>query len=250
MLKKIGLVAFLLLLGGGGWFAYTWQQVTQLPDWYSSEQTGAPSEPSILLSSQVDDLSELDHLAFQLQQKVDRALIADPSGRQPTPLVKLTAQELNQFVVTALPSQALNPKVLAAVKAMRTEIKDSQVTTGVILDTAILPMEQLPPEYRLAVKGLLQSFPVLQDKEIYIGIEGQPRLQQGKVLLGENARLVIGKMRFAYADIRDRMQIPSTALDKSVTLQLGQLQIEDLDFQDRLVVLKGKVNSEDSPQNE
>ena len=241
MLKKIGLVAFLLLLGGGGWLANTWQQVTQLPDWYSRDSTAAEPKPSVLRSAQVDDPSEVDNLAFKLQKKVDRVLMANPSGRQQIPTVKLTAQEFNQFVVTSLPTEARSPEVISSVKAINTEIRDSRIKSGVILDTATLPLDQLPPDYRLAVTSLLQSFPALRDKEIYIGMEGQPRLQQRKIVFGENARLVVGNLRFSYGDISDRINIPPEVIEQMVNLQLGRLQVEDLDFKDRSAILKGKV---------
>lgn len=237
MLKKIGLVAFLLVLGGGGWLAYTWQQVTHLPDWYTQSST-PDTAPSTLLPTQVDEPAEIESLAFDLHQKVDRVL-GTTSSR--TPEVQLTAQEFNQFVVTSLPAQARSPKVITSVKAMNTKIEAGQLQTGIVVDTAALPLDQLPSEYQATVKGLLQSFPVLQDKEIYVGVEGKPQIQQGKVVLGKDARLVIGNVRFSYADLRDRINLPSDLLDNPVNLQLGQLQIQDLNFQDQAVILKGQA---------
>ncbi|UJB70540.1 hypothetical protein HRE53_05465 [Acaryochloris sp. 'Moss Beach'] len=237
MLKKIGLVAFLLLLGGGGWLAYTWQQVTHLPDWYTREST-PETAPSTLLPTQIDDPAEIESLAFGLHQKVDRVLSTTASQ---TPEVQLTAQEFNQFVVTSLPAQARSPKVITSVKAMNTKIEAGQLQTGIVVDTSTLPLDQLPSEYQATVKGLLQSFPVLQDKEIYVGVEGKPQVQQGKVVLGEDARLVVGNVRFSYGDIRDRINLPTNLLDSPVNLQLGQLQIKDLNFQDQTVILKGQA---------
>ncbi len=240
MIKKIGVVACLLLLGGGGWLAYTWQRVTHLPDWYSRELKPTETAPSILLPTQVDEPSEIENLAFGLQQKVDRVLSANPSQSLP-PQMQLTAQEFNQLVVTSLPVQARSPQVMAAVKAMNTEIEAGQLKTGIVIDTSALPLDQLSSEYRATVDGLLESFPVLQDREIYVGVEGKPRLQRGKVILGEDTQLVVGNIRFSYADIRDRINLPPDLLDKTVNLQLGQLQIEDLNFQDRSVILKGQA---------
>lgn len=237
MLKKIGLVAFMLLLGGGGWLAYTWQQVTHLPDWYT-RKSASEAAPATLLSAQVDEPAEVESLAFDLHQKVDRILSTTTSQ---TPEVQLSAQEFNQFVVTSLPAQARSPQVISAVKAMNTQIEAGQLQTGIVLDTSALPLEQLPSEYRATVNGLFQSFPALQDKEIYVGVEGKPYLQQGKVILGEDARLVVGNVRFSYADIRDRINLPPDLLDQSVNLQLGQLQVEDLKFQDQMVILKGQA---------
>lgn len=237
MLKKIGLVAFLLLLGGGGWLAYTWQQVTHLPDWYTREST-TETAPSTLLPTQVDEPAEIESLAFDLHQKVDRVLSTTASQ---TPEVQLTAQEFNQFVVTSLPTQARSPKVITSVKAMNTKIEAGQLQTGIVVDTSALPLDQLPSEYQTTVKGLLKSFPVLQDKEIYVGVEGKPQVRQGKVVLGEDARLVVGNVRFSYGDIRDRINLPSDLLDNPVNLQLGQLQIKDLNFQDQTVILKGQA---------
>ncbi|WP_299493801.1 hypothetical protein [Acaryochloris sp. IP29b_bin.137] len=237
MLKKIGLVAVLFLLGGGGWLAYTWQQVTYLPDWYTRQST-PETVPSTLLPAQVDEPAEIEGLTFGLQQKVDRVL---STTSVQTPEVQLTAQEFNQFVVTSLPAQARSPQVISAVKAMNTQIEADRLKTGIVVDTSALPLDQLPSEYRATVKGLLQSFPVLQDKEIYVGVEGKPQVQEGKVVLGEDVRLVVGNVRFSYADIRDRINLPPNLLDKPVNLQLGPLQIEDLNFQDQMVILKGQA---------
>lgn len=130
---------------------------------------------------------------------------------------------------------------MTSVKAMNTKIEAGQLQTGIVVDTAALPLDQLPSEYQTTVKGLLQSFPVLQDKEIYVGVEGKPQIQQGKVVLGKEARLVLGNVRFSYADLRDRINLPSDLLDNPVNLQLGQLQIQDLNFQDQAVILKGQA---------
>lgn len=238
MLKKLGWLGLFLIFVGGGWLLYTWQQITALPNWYSRDLQPGQAETSILISSQVDDPQEVRDLTVNLQRKAERA-IANSLQTQTKPRMQLTAPEFNQFVVASLPPKVLTPQVLSAVQAIKTDIENSQLRTGVVVNTRTFPLDQLPPATQELVKNILKQAPALQNREIYLGIEGKPRLENGRLVLDDQTRLLVGNLRLTKVDLIDRFGIAPQTLERVLSLKLGNLNIENIDFLDQGVMIQG-----------
>ncbi|NJK40741.1 MAG: hypothetical protein HC934_04115 [Acaryochloridaceae cyanobacterium SU_2_1] len=240
MIKKLGWVGLFLILIGGGWLFYTWQQITRLPTWYRPDLQAGQAETSILMPAQIDDPQEIQNLTLKLQRRADQA-IAKSLETQQNPKLQLTAPEFNQFMVASLSPKVRTPELLSAVKALKTDIEDNQIRTGVVVDTRTFPLNQLPAAHQEVVKQVLQQTPALQNREIYLGIEGQPRLENGRLVLDQETRLVLGNLRFTKADLIDRFGLSPQTLDRALSLKLGNLKVQDIDFLDKEAVIEGSL---------
>jgi hypothetical protein len=242
MIKKLGILGLLFLAGAGATLLFIWSQATKLPDWYTQASPSAETAPnSALTQAEIDDFEERQSIAAQLEQKVATSLAGEKTSPSNPETVSLNAREFNQFVVTSLPKTPKTEKLLASVKAINTDIRNGQIKSGIIISTAALPLEQLPPTQHSAVKELLRTFSFLQDEEIYIGIKGQPRIEQGRLVLDEQTQVMLGGLTFSLADLASQLSLPEEKLVQTLSLQLGQFNIDGIEFSDQSAILKGSV---------
>ncbi len=248
-MQKLGLVVLLLLVGvglGGAWF---WRQVTYLPDWYT-QPSSQEIEP-VLSGTDVDQPEERQAIKQELARRVvpvpresvtSENRTANPVRPPSTHSVALDAKTFNEFVVSSIPQTPQSEVIFPAIKAVNTEINQGQVQVGVVVNTAELPLEQLPEVSRLQLERTLQNFPFLKGQEVYLGVMGQPRLEAGQVILGKEATIQIAGLKMTVAEFSKQTGIPSEVLEQRINLQLGQLNIQDINFTDETAVLSGSVN--------
>ena len=244
MIKTLGLLGLLFLTGAGATLLFFWSQATRLPDWYTEQGTvplDATTNRSALARSEIDESDEIQAMTAQLEQRVSTSLARETALPQDNPTVILTAQEFNQFVVTSIPRTPQTEPLLASVKAINTTIQDGTLESGIVVNTAELPLEQLTAANQSIVKDLLQTFPLLQDQEIYIGIEGQPRMEQGRLVWGEQTQVNIGGWSVPLVELADRLGVPEAALAQTLSLQLGPLNIEGIEFTDQAAIFRGSL---------
>jgi hypothetical protein len=60
--------------------------------------------------------------------------------------------------------------------------------------------------------------------------------------LGNNAKVQVGGLTMDLADFAERVGIPAETLEQQINLQLGQLNIQDIDFAENAAVLQGTVD--------
>lgn len=251
------------MLGIGAGLFWFWRQATYLPDWYTQAPTNADTEP-VLSGADVDQAEERQALKLKLARQVEPiptassisrpsapsssdepplpAVEAPPPSGTPTHEVTLDADTFNEFVVSAIPQTSQSEVIFPAIKAINTAIEQGQVKTGLVVNMAELPLEQLPEQTRSHLEQALKTFPFLKDQEVYLGIVGQPRLESGRVLLGEDAKVQVGGLTLDLADAAERIGLPVETLESKINLQLGQLQVQDINFTDTGAVLQGTVD--------
>ncbi|MGB7414973.1 MAG: hypothetical protein WA902_12265, partial [Thermosynechococcaceae cyanobacterium] len=228
------------------WF---WRQATYLPDWYT-QSPPLPNEDNTLNGKDIDQGSERQSIKDKLARQVRPVPIAaasEPTTNRPingaspqsTHEVRLDAHTFNEFVVSSIPANQQTNAILPAVKGINAEIKDQKLKVRLVVNTAEIPLKELPKESRSQLEQTLNTFPFLKNKEIYLGVVGQPRLKNGQVVLGKQTKVQVGGLTMNLADASQRIGIPVETLEQKINLQLGQLKVEDIDFTDNAAVLKG-----------
>ncbi|MGB3766019.1 MAG: hypothetical protein WA947_05630 [Phormidesmis sp.] len=187
----VGLAIAAAAIGGG--VGYTAMQTTSLPDWYSGKQ--ADSSDAVVI------------------EPVSGSTVSDPAPGD----VVISSGELNQMVTDAIASQPYAP-LLDVAKGVNTSIEKGRIESGLVMNFSEIPLEALPAEGRQAVAQLTQKFPMLADRDVYIGLEGRPEVVDGALSL-DDTHLKIGQMKLPVGSIANQLGISQAEIEA----QLGAL---------------------------
>lgn len=226
--------AFLLiaLLGVGVLsFLYYWNQSTKLPEWYSSERGDSPKQTNS---------QETEAIRKKLVEKVEASTRASEKASRKDVEVKLSQNELNDLLALKIAENS-NNKLLKSVKGSNTTIKDGTVESGVVANLSQIPAEQLGGNEQTMLKKLVQIFPHLKDQEVYIGIEGKPKIENNKIKFDEQTKIKLGDLKFSMSELSNQLGIPREELEKNLSLELGKLKVSDVELVEDSALIKGSV---------
>lgn len=233
MLKRslIGIAVGLgaVVVGVGLTAFHYWQQATRLPEWYGQE---SQTNRIVLGSPQVEqERANLDaRIASSLQQA---------SGGPVD--VQLTPQELNNLVASEISRHTAGSGLAQAVKGVNTTIQNGKVESGAVVNLAEVPKSSLSNRDRANLDRLLSAFPTLQDRSLYVGIEGKPAVQDGQLILDQNTRVKLGDLSFTLPEVAQRLGVSEQELQRQISLQLqtNGLKISDIELVGNSAVLRG-----------
>ncbi|HEY9763796.1 MAG TPA: hypothetical protein V6D07_14790 [Trichocoleus sp.] len=220
-MKKVFLLSvavFAAVLGGGA--AYTWNQATRLPTWYT---------PSATTLSEVGSANEL------LSSKVT----------QPEPGASLTLtlseQEVNQVVLGAIAQQPETAQFLKASKGINTSLENEQIESGMVVNLSDIPADALPPQGQEALAQLTQKFPILANRDIYVGIKGSPRIEEGRLVLDDNTMVTIGRFQLPLSELANQLGLPKAQIEAQLDQALAQngINLQDIQIEKGQVVIHG-----------
>lgn len=210
----VGLAIAAAAIGGG--VGYTAMQTTSLPDWYSQAQSG------------------------QKAAGLDRsdAAVVEPVNAAPGDVV-ISSGELNQIVTDAIASEPYAP-LLNAAKGVNTSIEKGRIESGLVMNLSELPLASLPVEGQQAVEQLTQKFPMLANRDVYIGLEGRPEVVDGALSL-DDTHLKIGQMKLPIGSIANQLGISQAEIEGQLGALLQQQGIapEAVQVVDGQLVIKG-----------
>lgn len=260
-MKKIALMFLFFTLTSIGIVYYYWQQATNLPKWY---QSNTPNNQILDLRNP----EQISQAKNRIDKKIEDTLISqenlnnsqpkqptDTTNNQPninpenpTPQnieIKLNSQEFNDLVVAEIAQKNLNPLIIQTTKGVKTSIKNGTLEAGTVINLASIKPEQLPTEQKAQLDQIIQTFPFLTQREIYIALEGKPTLENGKLNFDDNTRIKIGNLSLTLAEISQKIGISKQELQTGINLdlQLGNYQINDIKIKDDKAILQGSVTS-------
>ena len=194
----VGLAIAAAAIGGG--LGYTAMQTTSLPDWYA--QSGQASDPVV-----IEPISD-----------------SIPVEAAPGDVV-ISSGELNQMVTDAIANEPYAAPLLDIAKGVNTSIKKGRVESGVVMNLSELPLESLPAEGQQAVQQLSKTFPLLANRDVYIGLEGKPEVVDGAISLNDT-HLKIGQMRLPISSVANQLGLSQAEIESQLG---GLLQQQGID---------------------
>jgi hypothetical protein len=232
-MKGFLILILALLLGTAAVLFYFWEQATQLPSWYRTDATGA-----IDLSQR----SQLQQLRQDLETKIANRVAQTPIG-EPVE-VELDQDELGNLFASELTRKTGKTPLAKAVKGINTTVEHGRVESGAVLNLADVPVEQLPPREQSAVNQIIAAFPTLATQSLYVGVVGKPTVQNGRVKLNDNFLIKLGGLSFTPAELAKRLGVSETTVREqiNVQLQLGKLQVSDVELVSDRAVIRGAAN--------
>lgn len=239
-MKKLFFVVLFLCCAGAAGFFYVWRQATHLPEWYAtpSSETQRTRRPS--------DSHQAIGTRTQLQKKVE-ASIAHSQKTSPSEKieVELSEREIDELVTTLITQQVEKKPVFATIRDNKTTIKDGIIESGAVINLGDLPQNQLSSGERDALDKVLTTFPFLGNKEIYVEISGKPHLNQGQLQWDNSTKFKIGNLSLSLRELSELLGIPPEKISQKLTpsLSLGRLNVNDMEFTENKVLLRGSVDS-------
>jgi hypothetical protein len=237
-----------IVVGTASGVYYFWRQLTQLPEWYTKGETSPKTYAQIQKSADaVEKRIEAKVLASPQSVQVSPNTIAAPNALPDQPSqenssvqVALNSQELNDLLVTKITEKSGGQPLPNSVKGFHTVVKDDKLKTGAVVDVKELKDSGLGSKQQALLTEITQKIP-MNDRKVYIGVEGKPEMQNGKLRFDQNAKIQIGNMSFTIAEVASRLGVPPEKVQDQLNLEmkLRGLDIKDIDFRDGNAILRG-----------
>lgn len=191
------------------------RQVSQVPDWYAAD---APPEIT------TPDPTPISPNLFE-------SLVT--SGAP----VELNGAQVNQIVTAAI---ARSPEGQALLQnGFSTTIEDGQIKGGVVVNLSELPTDGLTEQERAALDRVLAFVPALGRRGVYLGIEGNPTVRNGKLQFDENMTVKVGNLSLPASVVASQLGLSLTKLEARINAELEARGIDLRDVRvegDRLVI--------------
>jgi hypothetical protein len=231
----VGLAIAAAAVGGG--LGYAGMQTSTLPDWYSqvatSENVSSPDSGG----------------AFPEGYEVGTSATYETGGQQdPSPrtagedvLGVISADKLNDMVTDAIASQPYTAPILDVAKGINTSIKNGRIESGVVMNLADLPMAALPAQGQQAIAQLTETFPFLANRDVYLGVEGSPKVVDGALSL-DDTNIKIGQLKLPVASVANQLGLSQADIEQQIGALLNQqgLTLNDVQIIDGQLVIKGQ----------
>jgi hypothetical protein len=219
------LQAILWLLGPIGAFAigtpfYLKQQVLSPPTWTTTQ---AISDPQSRQAARTSALAKLQ--AAETRLAAQSAAPAD--SREPATL-SLTAPELSALAADEVDRLSQTYGVPGVARSVSAQIADGKLEGGVTVNLAALPRESLSSKERSILDAALKALPELGQRDVYIGLSGQPIVQDSQVQWDPNLKVQIGGLTLGVDQLANQLGLKEADLRQDLNQVLAQLKVSAL----------------------
>ncbi|GAB4138895.1 MAG: hypothetical protein Fur0046_13720 [Cyanobacteria bacterium J069] len=189
------------------------RQASQVPDWYAAEPPVINTTPA------------------SLSPEVLESLVASDAP------VALDGQQVNQIVAAAIAQSSEGQALLQ--NGLSTTVEDGKIKGGVVVNLSELPIDSLTEQERAALDRVLAFVPTLGRRGVYLGIEGSPTVQNGKLRLDEGMTVKVGNLSLPLSVVAGQLGLSLEALEEHLNaevesrgMELRNVQVEG----DRLII--------------
>lgn len=216
-----------LAAGAGAGATYYWMKATAL---LPATETAAAS-PVVLATNQPNASAET--IIAQKLASGDGVRYEDNNRVA----IALSEPEVNQLILDGLAQVPEAQSVLQSAQGISTTIQGQRVRSGITLNPADLPTESLPPQAQRA----LDMATLFGSQSLYVGIEGSPRVENGRLVLGDDTQVQVGRINLTLADIERATGMSAEQIGQTLSVTLPQtgLTLDGLEFTDGAAILRG-----------
>ena len=232
MLRKFVIILSLLLVGGTAYAYHYWLQLTKVPEWYQSEN------PSINQAIDIKDISALQAAQSQITDKIQQQIQQSSSESNSSVDIKLDEQEINQLLIAKVAENSNQRKILRVAKSIQTKIKDDTIEIGAAISPSQIPTESLTKSQQKILEQALTIFPKLKNQDVYIGIQGQPRVENGRLIFDSNSKIKVGNVSLDINELSQRMGLSPEKFRQQLELEINQLNVQDVDLNGNEVIFR------------
>lgn len=234
--KQVVVLALSLLIGlsagAAAAAAFYWNRVTALPIGYST--SGADTA--------VADVNVGSGNLLESKLASGQGVRYGDNNRVE---ISLTEAELTQLLAEGIAQTPQVAQFLPEADSLNATIRGDRVAGGIVVNPADLPTQSLPPQAQQALETALSSVFMLGDRPLYIGIEGSPRIDNGRLVLGNDTRVQIGRVNLSVEDVARLTGLDPAQITERINLALPQagLTLDGLEFVNGEAVLRGATQN-------
>ena len=157
--------------------------------------------------------------------------------------VVISEADLNDLMTAAIESQPDLVPVLEASKGVTTTIEDGRIESGLVMNISEIPSGTLPAEAEEALEEMRKTFPFLADRDVYIGIEGSPKVVDGAMSL-DDTNVRFGQLKLPIGSIAGQLGVSQATIEAEIAavLEAQGLTPEDIQVYDGEIVITGLPN--------
>jgi len=154
--------------------------------------------------------------------------------------IVISEAELNAMVTDAIASQPYTAPILDIAKGVNTQLENDRIESGMTINLGEIPRDDLPVEAKDAIDQLIGTFPFLADRDVYLGIEGSPKVVNGAISL-ENANIKLGPLSLPASGVASELGISQVDIERQLNAVLAQqgLTPEDVRVVDGQIIITG-----------
>lgn len=222
----------------GGIAYYTWHQVTQLPTEYVEALAKVKGE----VKSSPQSLAQIQQQAAASKQKIINQVQRSAAGKKVE--VEISDRDLNYLVLAKIRGTNQTQPVPAGVKVVNTKIKDGKLHAGAVVNLGELAQDQKSSESVAILDRLTDKLPFLKDRDIYVGIEGKPIVEDGKIKFNRDTQVKVGNMSLTIAQLAENLGVSEAKIEQLMNLKLAQpgLRIDRINLEQDQIKIEGKRN--------
>ena len=268
-MKKLFFVLLILSGVSFSFLYYSWRQATQLPEWYTNQSRS--TQNTLSLGNESDVIAAQARLKEKIEESIAKSLakpeetslpLTSPISSQ-TPSfspvnnnsaegeisksknveIELSNQDVNDFVMTTIAKQESHSQVLANAQGFHTTIQDGRMDSGAVVNFADIPKNKLAETEKHPVGKVLEAFPLLENKEVYIGLSGKPRIENGQLKLDKDTKIKIGNLSLSLSEVSQKLGIPQEEIEQKLnhSLQAGDLKVNEMELTESKILLRGSL---------
>lgn len=206
-------------VGGVAAIAYSLNQATQVPDWYATQTQSSTTPDSAAPRPSLDREQEFD----------------DEPGA-----VVLDRNQMQQIVGEWIADHDTRRTILERAEGFSTTIEEGRVKGGAVINLSRLPLDELGADERALVERAIAAIPGLDDRDVFIGIEGSPRIQDGRLNLGDGMVITVGRLSLPMSTVAGQLGISLEQLEQQINAELQSrgVDLSELEIQGDRILLR------------
>jgi hypothetical protein len=213
MAKRLILLLSIAIVGGFLAGFHSWRQIAAVPTWYRTQK---PYQ-----------YSEINQMEGTVKQQLYQPL---STGNNLT--IQLSNEDVNQILLDRVTKNSQNSNLLKFAKSIRANLQNNSLEIGGIFNPSEISAESLDELPKNMLEKTLKTFPQLKNLSFYIGLVGQPKIENGQIKFDTNSKLKIGKLSFAIATVAKKFGISTQELQQYLDLEVAKLNIQDIKIDD------------------
>lgn len=205
MLKKLLILVSIAIVGGFAAGFYYWRQVTGLPDWYQSQKN---------TTEQIESEKQTTNIKV--------------TGTNNNATLQLDREDINRLLEKKISENSQDNQLLRSVKSIQANLDKNTLEVGGVFNASEISEENLDEIQKVILAKTLQSFPQLKTIDIYVGLVGQPKIENGRFILDKDSKLKVGKLSFTLDEFAQKFGLSTEQLQQYINLEIAQLNIHEL----------------------
>ncbi len=216
MRKQLTIIIILLVGGLIGASYYLGQQVTQVPEWYQAKSF--IKNKKVKVTNTVNSAALLKRKMMQFERGEEVQL-------------NLSSSEINDLIKLILLRELGTQEPEGLPEGIQARIENNELEIGGIVNLANLAQTDMQPRYKELLEKIVSRVPQFANRDLYLGIRGNPVLSDSRIELSKDSVIKIGNLSFKREDLSKVAGLSEAKVNNMLGLRLRSISVKDISIQ-------------------